>query len=117
MDKNNDCLKKAGKPQTYGFKLEGTDIQFCLHRGMEWDKCFLLIKIGQEVKELRLGKYNDQTVTVPKELFCDLFTIAAGSEMKNREVSNDERGKIFLRNVGTQLLSSEIREYLKEMEE
>lgn len=112
MDKNNDCLKKVVKPQNYVFELDGTDIQFCLHVGMEWEDCFLLIKNGQDVKELRPDDSNDLAGTMPKSLFCPLLIKAVASETKDGKEANDETSKIFLRKIAPQRFDSELREYL-----
>lgn len=72
---NNDCFKKVGEPKTFGFELVGSQIQFCLHRGTEWQDCYLLIKLGDEVKEIRLGVREDFTDDAIKKLFCSLFTL------------------------------------------
>ena len=82
MENKKVCLKNVGEAQTFGFELIDSSIQFCLHRGKEWEDCFLLIKLNHEVFEIKCNSVDCSTESAFKTLFCRLFSLANGNDIK-----------------------------------
>lgn len=78
IENKKGSLKDVGEAQTFGFELIDPSIQFCLHRGKEWEECFLLIKLNHEVFEIKCSS----TDSALKTLFCRLFSLANGNDIK-----------------------------------
>ena len=101
MENKTECLKNVGNPKTYAFELPDQSIQVCLHRGQEWEDCYLLVKLGDEIREINCNSVNCKTDSALKVLFCTLFTSA-------------DDGKICFEGRRIQELDSQLRDYLKE---
>ena len=82
MENKKVCLKNVGVAQTFGFELIDSSVQFCLRRGIEWEDCFLLIKLDHKVFEIKCNSVDCSTESALKTLFCRLFSLANGNDIK-----------------------------------
>ena len=98
----NDCLGK--EPKDYAFQFIGPDVQFYLHRGVQWNDCFLLILSGSKITEIKPKPVDCKTDSDFKTLFCQLFTLADDND-------------ITLKSIRTQDINQQLRDYIKNMED
>ena len=98
----NDCLGK--EPKDYAFQFIGPDVQFYLHRGVQWNDCFLLILSGSKITEIKPKPVDCKTDSDFKTLFCQLFTLADDNE-------------IILKSIRTQDINQQLRDYIQKMED
>lgn len=97
----NDCLGK--EPKDYAFQFIGPDVQFYLHRGVQWNDCFLLILSGSKITEIKPKPVDCKTDSDLKKMFCQLFTLADDNE-------------IILKSIRTQDINQQLRDYIQKME-
>ena len=98
----NDCLGK--EPKDYAFQFIGPDVQFYLHRGVQWNDCFLLILSGSKITEIKPKPVDCKTDSDFKTLFCQLFTLA-------------DDNNITLKSIRTQDINQQLRDYIQKMED